>query len=381
MLELVNAARMQGGIQPLANNSHLNDAADTQVNWMISTNTLSHTGAGGSSPYDRMVAAGFVFSGSYSWGENLVWESLRGAAGYTDEVKDLHNWLMNSPTHLANIMNAGFTQVGIGFNVGPFQGWQSAVAVEDFAGTSQHFLTGVAYNDINGDHAYEPGEGLGGLTVTAIGSAGDQHVVQNYSVGGYDLALAAGTYTVTISGSNITPFTQQVTIGSTNVKLDLVNPGAPPVTPPAYTTFTGTSGADTLVGSSSADSISGLNGADKLYGRDGSDTLAGGPGNDHFIFDTAPSSGVDWIADFKPKQDVIELSRSDFSNVGPNGTLASDAFWQGTSAHDASDRIIFNKLTGDLIYDPDGTGSAAGTVFAHLSVGLNLSNSDFLVIT
>jgi serralysin len=383
MLELINAARVKAGIQPLAGNAKLNDAADTHVNWMISNNILSHTGAGGSSSYDRMVSAGFEFGSTRYWGENIAWESLRGAAGYADEVKDLHNWLMNSPGHYANIMNANFTQVGIGFNVGAFQGWQSAVVVEDFAGSSQHFLTGVAYRDSNGDLAYGVGEGLAGLTVTAVGSAGGQFVTQTYGSGGYDLALAAGTYTVTISGSGITPFTQQVTLGSVNVKLDLglatVAPQPPPP-PPASTTITGTSGADVLLGSAGADSITGLNGADRLYGREGSDTLAGGAGNDRFVFDTAPSGSVDLITDFKPKQDIIELSRSDFSSLGPVGTLASDAFWQGNGAHDASDRIIFNRTTGDLIYDPDGTGPALGTVFAHLTVGLNLRSSDFMVV-
>jgi len=296
MLELVNAARVKGGVQPLANNGLLNDSADAHVNWMISSNKLSHTGEGGSSPFDRMVDAGFVFSGAYTWGENIVWESLRGAAGYTDEVKDLHNWLMNSPGHYANIMKASFTQVGIGFNTGPFQGWQSAVAAQNFAGTSQHFLTGVAYNDLNSNLAYEPGEGLGGLTVTAVGSTGGQYVTQTYGSGGYDLALAAGTYTVTIS--NMAP--RQVTIGSVNVKLDAVNPGAAPApTPPPPTgggvTVTGTAGSDlintttTVAGQlkpgAGADTLNGLAGNDTLDGGAGADRLDGGTGNDIYYVD------------------------------------------------------------------------------------------------
>jgi serralysin len=383
MLELVNAARATKGVQPLAGNAKLNDAADSHVNWMLSTNTLSHTGAGGSSPYDRMVAAGFEFGATRYWGENMVWESLRGAAGYADEVKDLHNWLMNSPSHYANIMNANFTQVGIGFNVGAFQGWQSALAVQDFAGTPQHFLTGVAYTDTNGDRAYGVGEGLGGLTVSAVSTGGSQYITHTYGSGGYDLALGAGTYTVTFSGSGITPFTKQVTLGTVNVKLDMsvaaVAPPPPP--PPAYTTITGTSGGDVLIGTTGANSISGQSGADRLYGREGADSLSGGAGDDRFVFDTAPSSGVDWILDFKPRQDIIELSRADFTALGSNGTLSSDAFWTGTGAHDASDRIIFNPTTGYLIYDPDGTGPTAGTTFAHLTPGLSLRSSDILVVS
>lgn len=287
LLELINAARIKGGVQPLAGNSQLNDAADSHVDWMISSNVFSHTGAGGSSAYDRIVASGFTTTGSWSWGENIVWESVRGAAGYADEVRDLHNWLMNSPGHYANIMKASFTQVGLGFNVGPFQGWQSAVSAEDFIGSSQHFLTGVAYNDLNGDRAYQPGEGLGGLTVTAIAATtGSQKVMQTYSQGGYDMALAAGTYTVTISGPDIAPFTQQVTIGSLNVKLDLVSPGAAPVPGPAP--ISGTSGADTLTApvNTGADSLNGLGGDDRLTGGGGNDVLDGGTGADDLFGDT-----------------------------------------------------------------------------------------------
>ncbi len=46
------------------------------------------------------------------------------------------------------------------------------------------------------------------------------------------------------------------------------------------TTFTGTSGADTLTGGAGDDSIVGLAGADSLSGGGGNDTLVGGAGND-----------------------------------------------------------------------------------------------------
>jgi len=264
----------------------------------------------------------------------MVWESLRGAAGYTDEVKDLHNWLMNSPGHYANIMKAGFTQVGIGFNVGPFQGWQSAVAVQNFAGTSQHFLTGVAYKDANGDRAYGPGEGLGGLTVTAVGSTGGQHVTQTYGSGGYDLALAAGTYTVTISGSNLAPYTQKVTIGSVNVKLDLVNPGTAPGTPPP-TTVTGTSGADTLTAAvnTGADSLSGLGGDDRLTGGGGNDLLDGGAGGD----DLYGNAGNDTLVG----GDGADLLQGGSGSDRMDGGAGSDTYYV-----DSTGDVVVESISG-----------------------------------
>jgi serralysin len=63
--------------QPLAMNDLLNTSAQAHSDWMLATDTFSHTGANGSSPGDRMKAAGYGFTGSWAWGENI---SIRWAA-------------------------------------------------------------------------------------------------------------------------------------------------------------------------------------------------------------------------------------------------------------------------------------------------------------
>ena len=50
--------------QPVAMNQFLNDSAQTHSDWMLATDTFSHTGANGSSAGDRMKAAGYAFTGS-----------------------------------------------------------------------------------------------------------------------------------------------------------------------------------------------------------------------------------------------------------------------------------------------------------------------------
>ena len=72
MLELINADRARNGAQPLAFDDNLNTAAENHSQWMIDTEIFSHTGINGSSAGDRMKAAGYVFSGSWSWGENIA---------------------------------------------------------------------------------------------------------------------------------------------------------------------------------------------------------------------------------------------------------------------------------------------------------------------
>ena len=58
--------------QPLAFNPQLIDAAQQHSAWMLATDTFSHTGANGSSPGDRMNAAGYGFNGAWGWGENIA---------------------------------------------------------------------------------------------------------------------------------------------------------------------------------------------------------------------------------------------------------------------------------------------------------------------
>src|SRR4051794_15593601 len=226
LLERVNIERARVGVQPLASNTALDQAAEGHSQWMIDTDTFSHTGAGGSNPGARMMAAGYVFGGS-SWanGENIAWASTRAPNGYQDEVDLLHANLMNSPGHRENLLNGDFKEAGLGFEVGEFQGWQGAFVTEDFARSgSGSFLTGVAYADKNGNHAYDPGEGLGGLTVDVVNAAGTHFTTTTMDAGGYNLNLAPGAYSVAFdNGGGATP-AQGVTIGASNVKADVVDP-------------------------------------------------------------------------------------------------------------------------------------------------------------
>lgn len=425
MLELVNAERAKVGAQPLAFDSDLNESAENHSTWMIATDTFSHTGAGGSSPGDRMAAEDYVFSGSWSWAENIAWRSTRSPTGLVDEVEQLHASLMNSTGHRANILNDTHREIGIGFEVGPYRSFEGAFVTQNFARTGLNsFLTGVAFDDLDGDKHYDINEGLGDFTVSAQNNAtGVITTTKTNAAGGYELALTSGNYTVSFSGSGFATTTQQVSIGSKNVKLDLIDPATtssipalqqpaptepieptvnsqPPSTPaPANqpSTITGTSRSDRLTGTSGDDMISGLSGRDKLYGnagndeinggngRDilwggaGADILTGGTGDDIFVFDAPFTSAIDKITDFSPADDIIGLENAIFNGLS-TGFLNSSAFHIGAHADDATDRIIYNAQTGALSYDADGIGDASAEQFAQLTGGLTLTSTDFYVI-
>jgi Ca2+-binding RTX toxin-like protein len=138
---------------------------------------------------------------------------------------------------------------------------------------------------------------------------------------------------------------------------------------------------DHLYGGRGNDKLNGGSGNDHLMGQFGSDTLTGGSGYDKFVFDVRPiKPNMDTITDFSVKYDSIHLASSVFSKAGSKGGLKADAFWSGTKAHDASDRIIYNEKTGYLYYDPDGAGGTSQYTVAKLSKNLEITHKDFFIV-
>ena len=144
----------------------------------------------------------------------------------------------------------------------------------------------------------------------------------------------------------------------------------------------GGSGSDVLKGNAAKNKLKGNRGNDIINGGDGNDALWGGPGKDAFVFNTPlnPRSNVDRILDFSPVADTIRLENGIFTSLTKTGKLAKGYFFTGAGAHDPNDRIIYNKKTGALIYDSDGTGETGPVKFAQLKAGLNVTAADFFVV-
>ncbi|HEX5775641.1 MAG TPA: VCBS domain-containing protein, partial [Caulobacteraceae bacterium] len=138
----------------------------------------------------------------------------------------------------------------------------------------------------------------------------------------------------------------------------------------------GGSGNDTLSGNQQNDVIYGGSGNDKISGNAGADVLWGGTGQDIFVFDS-PSDATDTIEDFSVADDTIWLSSSGFGLAA--GALSANAFHTGAAAHDADDRIIYNPVTGQVIYDSNGNAGGGSTVLVQLDPGLAITQSDFWV--
>lgn len=341
--------------QPLAPNDLLLTAARDHSTWMLATDTFSHTGENGSSATERMAAAGYQF-GPSAWGsgENISWRGTTGTIDLEGAISGHHDGLFESPGHRRNILNDAFQEVGIGQIRGDYtlqgQTYDSSMVTQKFAyNGSGPFLTGVIIDDLDGDDFYDPGEGLGNVAISINGAV----VGTSTASGGYAIALDPGSYAVTFSGGGLdAPQTVSVTLGSRNVKVDVLDAPAPGNTP-----VTGTANADTLQGGTGDDHMSGLAGHDDVYGDAGHDTLEGGDGNDRLFGWTGNDhlmggAGADELYGDAGNDTLDGGADTDFVGISAN----SAGF---TVSRDAQGRVLVTETaTGevDTLIDVEGLG-------------------------
>jgi uncharacterized protein YkwD len=222
-LDLSNVAPSQ----PLAFSPLLVQAAREHSQDMSARGYFDHVTPEGINPGDRLTAVGFPW--------NSYGESIAGGSAYPQPADALAGLIIDSGVadlgHRRQLLaiDAAFksqNQVGIGAvqnTAGPLDNYYTI----DTAGTfdNRPFLTGVVFNDANGNGRYDVGEGLGGVTITVSGVGS----VTTFDSGGYSFQANPGTYTVIASGGNLpAAVTQTVTLGTGNGRLNFIaRPGGP----------------------------------------------------------------------------------------------------------------------------------------------------------
>lgn len=142
---------------------------------------------------------------------------------------------------------------------------------------------------------------------------------------------------------------------------------------------------DNLRGNVQANTMLAAQGNDLINGGAGNDTLTGGNGNDKFAFSAVlGDNNCDTITDFSAINDMLLLENSIFTSLNSTGALSREQFAANATgtAQDANDYILYNTLTGALLYDADGSGSGVAVAFATLGL-INhptISYADFGVI-
>ncbi|HXE55900.1 MAG TPA: CAP domain-containing protein, partial [Tepidisphaeraceae bacterium] len=308
-------------VQPLAFNPALTQAAEQHSQWMLANQTVSHN-EGTVDPATRMQNAGYVFNSPSGSAENLAFDARTGVLVPNPTiVQEEQNLFVDSSdpnrSHRLNLLNPNFTDVGLGISTGPYGQFNAMYATQDFAYSagSGPYLTGVVFNDSRiHDNFYTPGEGLGGVTITATRvSDGATFSTTTWAAGGYTLAVPAGTYAVTASGTGIaSAITQQnVVIGTQNVEQDF-NTSGPSYVAGRYVFYNDSAFDGNNLATNAAD--------DNAIATDKQALLPGTPAS--FVNYTSYSNGINGImVDLAGVPAGATLSRSDFTfMVGTTGT-------------------------------------------------------------
>ncbi len=227
---------------PLSMNGTLTTAARAHSQNMLQNNYQGHTGPDGS--LTTRLQSYTAGANGWSIGENVyaysksVWY---GHAGFEVDWGGsvASGGMQTPPGHRQNIHSITFREAGIGVVLGSNGGSGGVgpqLVTQDFGmvGGLPPFVTGVVYRDLNNNGFYEPGEGVGGVTVTVSNT--NSYAV-TASAGGYSVPVpGSGNYTVTFSGGSVPTNQKSVTvINGQNVKSDYIVTGlaTPTPTPPA----------------------------------------------------------------------------------------------------------------------------------------------------
>ena len=221
---------------PAAFDVRLYRAARAHSDYLVANDSQNHTGQ-----LDRVAEAGFAFLSYRGNVFSYTRSGIHGHAGFNID------WGDGDPTgmqpdrgHRQAIMSidGDYTNVGLSVvseadpatDVGPL------VTTGNYcrADTTQpnhfnRFLVGTVWRDLNDNDQYDPGEGMGGITVRP--DRGVYHAVTADS-GGYAMPiLEAGAYTVSFIGSGIGGETHRtVTVEGQSHLLDLVTVGDEAIT-------------------------------------------------------------------------------------------------------------------------------------------------------
>jgi Ca2+-binding RTX toxin-like protein len=389
--------------QVLAGNDDIAAAAGNHSEWMLQNDIFSHEETSGSQGFtgknadDRMEHEGYVFSGSSGWGENIA---LRGAGGSIDAAlstklilqqhKDLFvDAGVGGRGHRLNILSEGFREAGVGQETGNYNGSQVSMVTQDYGRSgSTIFVTGVVYDDtVKNDNFFTVGEEQAGIAVDG-GAATDT----TGAGGGYELAYAAGgDKTIAFTGG----VTVSLTLGSRNVKLDLVN-GDEIWTNADVTAgtgvaeihalgiedvdLTGSINGEALYGNDGRNRLSGLGGNDRIDGGAGKDDLSGGGGADTFVFSRGDSgktaAKADVITDFSQADgDLIDFTRFDANSKKDGGQ--SFSFIGDQAFHHKAGELRATTTGGVTTVEGDVDGDGQADVVVQVDNGPTLGVGDF----
>ncbi len=111
VINAVNALRSSHGLPPYSQSSILMGTAQAQADYMASSHTIAHTGPGGVTVTQRLLAAGYPLAGDLSLG-GFRSENIVGGYGMTP-AEAVQSWTGDS-IHLETMLSADLQEIGAG---------------------------------------------------------------------------------------------------------------------------------------------------------------------------------------------------------------------------------------------------------------------------
>jgi len=112
VLDLINRARVQAGVLPVARSSELDESAQSHSVDMVVHDYLDHTGSDGSSPQERADQAGYHVPPNSGW---IVVEALSAISAEPSGPVD---WWLGDDQHRKVLLNPRWREIGIGYAQG-----------------------------------------------------------------------------------------------------------------------------------------------------------------------------------------------------------------------------------------------------------------------
>jgi len=127
LVELTNSNRADEQLPTLRPSVVLNRAAQAKAEDMARNGYFAHTSPAGRDPWYWILQENYIFARA---GENL-------AVNFYGSSEVVDAW-MNSTTHRKNILNEGFSEIGIGIARGIYKGQDATFIVQMFATPAAH---------------------------------------------------------------------------------------------------------------------------------------------------------------------------------------------------------------------------------------------------
>jgi uncharacterized protein YkwD len=115
LIDAVNDVRTAYGLPAYRISSILMTTAQNQADYMAATGSVSHTGAGGSSVTDRLLAAGYPLAGRLSFG-GFRSENITSASESISAQAVVDQWTGDS-VHLTTMISPDLMEIGAGVSV------------------------------------------------------------------------------------------------------------------------------------------------------------------------------------------------------------------------------------------------------------------------